>query len=298
VGKGGGAPDHPGELRPRTWWQVIRRTVAEFRADDLMDWAAGLTFYGLLSLFPMLMVAVSLLSLSGTSGTRTLSENVRHMAPGPVRSTLTGAIESLRGAAPTAGATAVVGLAVALWSASRYTGAFIRAVNAVYEAPERRPGWKLVWLRVGLTALLVILVTVSTLAVTFTGGLAHRLGRMLGLGSAVVTAWNILKWPFLGLIIVLVLAVLYRVAPNVRQPGFRWATPGAALAVLVWAIASAGFSVYVSHVASLNRIYGPLATVVIFLMWLWLSNIAILLGAEFDAELRKVRMAARPGQPM
>jgi membrane protein len=282
-------PDRPGELGPRRWWEAIRRTVREFRDDNLMDWGAALTFYGLLSLFPMLVVAASLIGLSGASGSRALANNVRRVAPPPVRGTLAGAVESLQVTRPTAGITAAAGLAVALWAASRYIAAFIRAANAVYETPERRPLWKLLWLRLGLTVLVAILLTASVLAVTFTGRLAHRLGDLLGLGSAAVTAWEVLKWPLLALIIVGVLAVLYHVGPSARQPGLRWVTPGGVLAVITWAVVTAGFTVYVSRFGSYNKIYGSLATIVIFMVWLWLSNLAILLGAEFDAELQRER---------
>jgi membrane protein len=254
-----------------------------------MDWGAALTFYGLLSLFPMLVVIASLVSLWGASGNRTLADNIRRVAPPPVRGTLTGVIESLQVTRPTAGAAAVAGLATALWSASNYIAAFIRAANAIYDTPERRPLWKLLWLRVALTALVVVLVTVSALAVTLTGRLAHRLGDLLGLGSAAVTAWDILKWPFLVLVIVAVLALLYRVGPSGRRPGLRWVTPGGVLAVILWAVVTAGFSVYVSHFGSYNRIYGSLAALVLFVIWLWLSNLAVLLGAEFDAELQRER---------
>jgi membrane protein len=263
--------------------------VRRFRTDDLADRAAALTFYGVLSLFPTLLVVVSLIGLSGAAGMKALSDNIRRIAPGPVRDVLAGAVESLRGTASTTGPLAAVSVVVALWSASRYIAAFVRVANAIYETGEQRPLWKVVSVRLALTVLVVIVLSAATLAVVFTSRLASLLGRMLGIGSAVITVWNLFKWPVLALTIVLVIATLYRVAPAVRQPGLRWVTPGGVLAVLIWAVASAGFQLYVAHFGSLNRIYGSLAGVVIFMVWLWLSNMAILLGAELDAELMRVR---------
>ncbi|GLW64415.1 hypothetical protein Arub01_26590 [Actinomadura rubrobrunea] len=289
----GTAPDRPARLGRDAWRGVVRRTVREFRADNLVDWAAALTYYGILALFPGLIVVVSLVGLSGESGTRTLVDNVRQLAPGPLRDVLISGIEGLQGTAPTAGVLAAVGLLVALWSASKYISAFIRAVNAIYDVPEGRPFWKLAPLRVGLTLLMVVLLGASALAVTFTGRLAAEAGRMLGLGSAFVTGWNYAKWPVILLVVMVAVATLYWAAPNVRQARWRWITPGSALAIAVWIAASAGFAVYVANFGSYNATYGALAGVVIFLVWLWISNLAVLLGAELDAELARARKIAQ-----
>lgn len=288
-GKQARPPGKEARLGWRGRWGVGRRTVREFRNDNLVDWAAALTYYGVLSLFPALIVAVSLVGLAGASGTKTLVDNVRQLAPGQTRDTLIGIIESLRGTAPTAGLMATAGLLVALWSASKYVAALIRALNAVYDMPEGRPMWKLAPLRLALTLAMVVLLGASALAVTFTGRLAEQAGRVLGLGSAFVTAWGIVKWPVLLLVVIVAIATLYWAAPNVRRPGWRWMTPGCVFAVLVWVAASAGFAVYVSGFGTYNRTYGALAAVMVFLVWMWLSNIAILLGAELDAELARGR---------
>ncbi|MEU6034584.1 YihY/virulence factor BrkB family protein [Actinomadura sp. NPDC047616] len=286
------APDRPTRLGRDAWWGVAKRTAREFRDDNLVDWAAALTYYGVLSVFPALIVAVSLVGLSGQSGTRTLTDNIRQLAPGQLRDVLISMVEGLRGTAPTAGVLAIVALLVALWSASKYVAAFIRAVNAVYDVPEGRPLWKLAPLRVGLTLLMVVLLGASALAVTFTGRLAEQAGRMLGLGSAFVTGWNYAKWPVILLVVIIAVATLYWAAPNVRQAGWRWITPGSALAIVLWIVASAGFAIYVANFGSYNATYGALAGVVIFLVWLWISNLAILLGAELDAELIRARKIA------
>ncbi|MFF5263966.1 YihY/virulence factor BrkB family protein [Actinomadura viridis] len=290
-----GLPDKPTAIGRRGWWGVCRRTVTGFQDDNLVDWAAALTYYGVLSLFPGLIVAVSLVGILGTSGTRTLIDNVRQLAPGQFRDSLIGIIGSLQGTAPTAGVMAAVGLLLALWSASKYVAALIRALNAVYDMPEGRPLWKLAPLRLLLTLAMVLLLGASALAVTFTGRLAEETGRILGLGSAFVTVWGIAKWPVLLTIVVVAIASLYWAGPNVRQPGWRWVTPGCVIAVLAWVAASAGFAVYVANFGSYNRTYGALAAAVIFLVWLWLSNVAILVGAEFDAELARARLIAAGG---
>ncbi|MDF2705572.1 MAG: ribonuclease, partial [Nonomuraea muscovyensis] len=195
-----------------------------------------------------------------------------------------------------AGLLAIAGVAVALWSASGYVGAFIRAGNEIYDIEEGRPFWKTTPLKVGLTILVTVLLAVGAIAVTLTGRLADLAGRLLGLGDAVVTAWNVLKWPVLALIAAGLIMVLYWAAPNVRQPGMRWITPGGLLAVALWVIVSAGFALYVSQFGSYNKTYGTLAAVVVFLVWLWLSNMALLLGAELDAELVRERAIAE-GKP-
>jgi membrane protein len=271
------------------WWGVLKRTIAGFRDDNLADWAAALTYYGVLSLFPALIVVVSLVGLSGVSGTETLIDNVRQLAPGESRDVLISMLEGMRGTEPTAGVFAAVGLAVALWSSSKYVAAFIRAINAVYDMPEGRPMWKLAPLRLVLTLAMVLLLGASAVAVAFTGRFAEQSGKVLGLGSVFVAIWGIAKWPGVLLVVMVAIATLYWAAPNVRQAGWRLVSPGSALAIAAWLGASAGFAVYVANFSSYNQTYGALAAVVIFLMWMWFSNVAILLGAELDAELLRAR---------
>ncbi|MFI6514213.1 YihY/virulence factor BrkB family protein [Spirillospora sp. NPDC050679] len=288
----GAAPERPAQIGLRGWLGAARRTVREFGDDDLLDWAAALTYYGVLSLFPGLIMMVSLVGLVGVSGRQTLVDNVRQFAPGRTRDTVIEIIESLQGTAPTASLLAASGLLVALWSASRYVAALIRALNAVYDMPEGRPLWKLAPLRLALTLAMVVLLGASALAVAFTGRLAEQAGRLLGLGSAFTAGWNVLKWPVLLVLVIVAIATLYWAGPNVRQPGWRWITPGCVLAVVAWIAASAGFAVYVANFGSYNKTYGALAAAVIFLVWMWVSNVAILLGAEFDSELVRARRMA------
>jgi membrane protein len=282
-------PETPTSLPGRSWVAVLKRTVKEFQEDNLTDWAAALTYFGILSIFPALLALVSILGLIGTSATEPLLENLTEVAPGPAQEILTAAIQNLQESQASAGILLVVGLAGALWSASGYVAAFTRASNAIYEIGEGRPIWKTLPLRVALTVVLMALLAICAVAVVFTGALAEHVGGLLGLGDTIVTVWDIAKWPLLIVLVSLMCALLYWAAPNVKQPGFRWISPGGILAVSIWIVASAAFAFYVANFGSYNKTYGAVGGVIIFLVWLWISNIAILLGAEFNAELQRGR---------
>ncbi|CAM5498093.1 YihY/virulence factor BrkB family protein OS=Streptomyces alboniger OX=132473 GN=CP975_10950 PE=4 SV=1 [Streptomyces alboniger] len=288
------APDEPTELPARSWWTVMQGK--DFMDDELPDRAAALTYYGVLSLFPAMLVLVSVLGVIGKSATDSVLDNLSELAPGAVRDLLSDAVRQLEGSGSTSGFVAIAGLVLAVSSASGYVAAFIRASNTVYDLPEGRPVWKLTPLRIALTLALMVLIAASALIVVFTGPLAERAGDAIGLGDEAVTAWSIAKWPVLLILVILMIALLFWRAPNVHGPGFRWLSPGSVLAVLLWLIASGGFALYVAGFASYNKTYGALAGVVIFLVWLWLSNLAILLGLEFDAELARQR-AISGGMP-
>ena len=283
------APDQPTDLPRPAWGGVVRRTLREFKADHLTDLAAALTYYGVLAIFPMLIVVVSVLGLIGRSVTQPLIENLNSVAPGPARTILTSAIHNIQSGRGTATVLLVVGLAGALWSASGYIAAFMRASNVVWDVEEGRPIYKTVPIRLGVTLLTVILITISAAAVVFTGPLAAKVGNLIGLGSTAVQIWDIAKWPCLALIVVVILAILYYAGPNVKQPGVRWVSPGGVVAVVLWIAASALFAVYVANFSSYNKTYGTLGSVVAFLVWLWITNLAILFGAELNAELERGR---------
>jgi membrane protein len=289
AGTNGRAPEEPTDLGARSWWGVLRRTVREFRQDNLTDWAAALTYYAILSIFPALLATVSVLGLIGESATQPLLDNVTELTPGPAQEIVTNAIENLNQNQGAAGVLFVVGLATALWSASGYVGAFMRASNSIYEVDEGRPFWKLRPVQIAITLVMMVLVSIGAVAVILTGPLAEQVGNVIGLGDAAVTAWDIAKWPVLVLLVSFVFSILYWAAPNVRQPGFRWLTPGGVLAVLLWIVASAAFALYVASFASYNKTYGSLGGVIVFLIWLWISNIAVLLGAELNAEVERAR---------
>ena len=292
-----GEPDQPTELGGRGWWHALKRSAKEFKEDNLTDWAAALTYYGVLAIFPALIVLVSILGLVGESATQPLIDNLGAVAPGPAKEIFTNAIENLQGDRGAAGVLFIVGILGALWSASGYVAAFMRASNAIYDIEEGRPIWKTLPVRVGLTVVLLALLSITTIAVVLTGGLAQRVGDVIGLGDTAVTVWNIAKWPVLLLVVSFMFALLYWAAPNVKQPGFRWVSPGGILAVVGWLIASAAFAFYVGNFGSYNKTYGALGGVVVFLVWLWISNIVILLGAEFNAELERERAIERGMRP-
>jgi membrane protein len=283
------APDRPTRLPARAWWGVIKRTVGEFIDDELPDRAAALTYYGILSLFPGLVVLVSLLGLLGRTTTDEVVRNIRALTPGPARDIVANALTDLQNNQGAAGVLAVIGLGLAFWSATGYVGAFMRASNTIYDVPEARPLWKTIPIQLGVTAVTVVFVVASVLTIVLTGRLAEAAGRLVGVEREAVRTFDVVKWPVLVALAIIVLALLYWVAPNARQGGFRWITPGSTLAVLVWAAASAGFAFYVSEFATYNRTYGALGGVIIFLVWLWLTNVAVLAGAEFDAELSRAR---------
>ncbi|MEU9048305.1 MULTISPECIES: YihY/virulence factor BrkB family protein [unclassified Kitasatospora] len=282
-------PDEPTKLPGGGWLAVLKRTGREFLDDELPDRAAALTYYSVLAIFPALLVLISVLGLVGSSATNAVLDNLQKLAPGSAREILRSAVTQLQASRGTGGVLAAVGLAGALWSASGYIAAFIRAANAVYDIREGRPVWKITPLRVGLTLLMMVLLAASAVIVVFTGPLARRAGETLGLGHTAVTAWSIAKWPLLVVLVSLMIALLYWAAPNVRGRGFRWVSPGSVLAVLLWLALSGGLAAYVANFGSYNKTYGTLAGVIVFLVWLWLSNLAILLGLEFDAELARER---------
>jgi membrane protein len=282
-------PDDPTDLPKSSWWATIKRTVSEFRDDDLTDWAAALTYYAVLAIFPALIALVSLIGLAGDSATQGLLDNLGEVAPGPAKDILTSAIENITANQSSAGFALIFGIAGALWSASGYVGAFSKASNAIYEVEEGRPFWKLKPFQILITAVMIVMLALCALAVVVTGPLAERVGNVVGVGDQAVTVWEIAKWPVIVFVVISLFAVLYWAAPNVRQPGFKWITPGGILAVVLWIAVSALFALYVSQFSSYNKTYGALAGPVIFLVWLWLTNIAMLLGAELNAELERSR---------
>ncbi|WP_333761797.1 YihY/virulence factor BrkB family protein [Streptomyces sp. IBSBF 2390] len=286
------APDTPTKLPRGAWLAVLKGSLREFKDDELTDRAAALTYYSVLSLFPALLVLVSLLAVAGKSATDKVLANLRHLAPGSARDIITRAVEQLQNGSGTGSVVAVLGILLAVWSASGYVAAFIRAANAVYDMPEGRPVWKILPVRVGVTVVLMVLAVASALIVVFTGGLARRAGGAIGMGDTALTVWSIAKWPVLVLLVTVMIAILYWATPNAKVRGLRWVTPGSFLALLIWLIASAGFAFYVANFSSYNKTYGTMAGVIVFLVWLWISNLAILLGLEFDAETVRQRAIA------
>lgn len=287
------APDSLTKLPKGAWPAALKGSLREFKDDELTDRAAALTYYGVLALFPALLALVSILGLTGRSTTDKVLENLQELtAPGAARDIITRAVEQLQGNAGIGSIVAIAGLVLAIWSASGYVAAFMRASNAVYDMPEGRPVWKVLPVRLGVTVALMVMAVISALIVVFTGGLARQAGDLLGLGDTALTVWSIAKWPVLVVLVIIMIALLYWAAPNAKVRGFRWITPGSFLALAIWLLASAGFALYVANFGSYNKTYGTMAGVIVFLIWLWITNLAILLGLEFDAEIARQRAIA------
>ncbi|HUC00355.1 MAG TPA: YihY/virulence factor BrkB family protein [Solirubrobacterales bacterium] len=278
---------------------TLKRTATEFMEDNLTDWAAALTYYGLLSLFPALIALVSLLGLFGDpqSTTKSLTEIITGIGPESAAETFSGPIESITEHRGTAGVTFVLGLAVAIWSASGYVGAFMRASNVIYETPEGRPFWKLRPLQLAVTLVMILLLVFLAVGLVLTGPIVDAVAGPLGIGDTAVTIWNVVKWPLMMIVFLLLVGVLYYAAPNVKLRDRRWITPGALVAIVVWIVASALFAAYVANFGSYDKTYGTLGGLIALLVWFWISNLAILFGHQLNAELERSREIeeGRPG---
>jgi membrane protein len=296
--RSGRRPEGPAHAREASIWQTIRRTLTEFSEDNLTDSAAALTYYGILSIFPALLALVSIVGLIGDphTVTREMTTLVTSIGPASAAKTFKGPIQGLTKSSGTAGILLIAGILAALWSASGYVGAFIRASNVIYEVEEGRSIFKLRPLQMLVTLVLVLLLAVVLVALVLTGPLASKVGSAVGIGSSVVTVWNIAKWPVLLIVVIFMIALLYYASPNAKLRGLKSIFPGAALAVVVWLIASAAFAFYVANFGSYNKTYGTLGGIICFLVWMWITNVAILLGAEINAE-RERSQQLREGIP-
>jgi membrane protein len=285
-----GKPETPPQVKKQTWKYVLQRTIHEFVDDQCPDIAATLTYYGVLSMFPALLALVAVLGLVGQAETTTdaLLDTVRSVAPGQAVDLLRDPIRELVNS-PAAGFALIGGILGALWSASAYVGAFSRAMNRVYEIDEGRPFWKLRPTMLLMTLIAVILIAIMGVILAVSGPVLNAIGGALGLGETALTVWNIAKWPILVALAVLTLALLYYITPNVKQPKFRWMSMGALIALVVLAIASAGFAFYVANFSSYNKTYGAIGGVIVLLLWVWIANLALLFGAEFDSETERGR---------
>jgi membrane protein len=283
-------PDSPTDLDKRSWKYVARKTLREFSDDQCTDQAAGLTYYAVLAVFPALLALFSVLGLvgQGQKAVTAITDIMKPLVSQDTLNTFTPVLESLA-QSQGAGLALVIGVAGALWSASGYVGAFGRAMNRIYEIDEGRPFWKLRPLMLLITLGAVLLSALVLVMLIVSGPLAESIGTKLGVGSTAVTAWNIVKWPVIGLIVMMVVALLYYATPNVKQPKFKWISVGAAIAILIWVLASIAFAFYVSNFSNYNKTYGSLAGVIVTLLWLWITNLALLLGAEVDSEMERGR---------
>jgi membrane protein len=279
-------------------WPILKRTVQEFQEDNLTDWAATLTYYGLLSLFPALIALVSIVGLVGDpeSTTNTLTDIVTKVGPDSAASTFEGPIKQVTESRATAGFALVASTVVALWSASGYLGAFIRASNVIYETREGRPFWKLRPLQLLMTLVIVVLLALMAVGVVLTGPIVSDVAEPIGVSDTAVSIWNIAKWFAIAALFLLMIALIYYASPNVKQRGFKWITPGGLVALVVWLLASAAFGLYVSQFGSYNKTYGSMAGVIVILIWMWITNVAILFGHELNAE-RERDVQFKKGMP-
>ena len=284
-------PNGPTDLDRTSWKGVLKRTLTEFKEDNCTDWAAALTYYGVLAIFPAMIALLSIIGLVGDPKKTTdqLLQIVDTLGPSSAADTFAGPIEQIASRPSAAGFALVLGLLTALWSASGYVGAFGRAANAIYEVDEGRPFYKLRPVQVLITLGCVVLLAAVALALVVTGPVSRAIGDAIGVGSTFVTLWDILKWPVMALVVSFIFSLLYFATPNVRQPKFRWFSLGGLVALVVWVLVSAAFALYVATFASYSKTYGSLAAVVVGLVWLWVSNLAVLFGAELNAEMERGR---------
>lgn len=282
--------DSPTDLRKRTWGYVLKKSIREFMDDQCTDLAAGLTYYAVLAVFPAAIALLSILGVLGQTDAAidAIDSTFRGLVSSDVLDTVTKVLEGIGNSGGT-GLALILGLAGALWSASGYVGGFGRAMNRIYEIGEGRPIWKLRPLQVLITLILLLLMCVVVLLIATAGPIAEEIGKSIGLGSTAVLVWSIVKWPIVLALVVLIVAILYYATPNVKQPKFRWLSIGALIAIVVAVLAGAGFYLYAANFGSYNKTYGSLAGAVLFMLFLWLMNLALLFGAEVDAELERGR---------
>lgn len=283
-------PDSPTDVNKPSWKYIVKKTLREFSKDQCPDLAAALTYYAVLSLFPALLALVSLVGIFGDpeKTTAVLLEIVRGIAPEDTVNTVSGPVEELA-ASPAAGLTLFLGLATALWSASGYVGAFGRAMNRVYEVDEGRAFLKLRGTMLAVTLLAVVIVALLAGMLVLSGPVSEAVGGAIGLSGAFLAVWNIAKWPVIVALVIVIIAVLYYATPNVKQPKFRWMSIGSLIALVIFILASLGFAFYVANFGNYNKTYGALGGVIVMLLWLWILNMSLLFGAEFDAEMERGR---------
>jgi membrane protein len=284
-------PRRFGELPRGAWWRIVKRTFDQYRSDGVANLAAALTYRSVLSLFPGLIALVALLGLLGQypQTFNAIVKIVGGFAPQSTVQTISGPIRQIITHKGGAGALLGVGLAGAIWAASGYIGAFSWAANVIWEA-ERGRSWYRQWpFNIAVTLITLVLITSVVIALVLTGPVADAVGKQLGVGSTGLQVWNVAKWPVIVAVVTLMISGLYYIGPNVRPPGWRWLTPGAILAMIVWGITSIGLGVYVANFGAYNKTYGTLGAIITFLVWVWLTNIALLVGIELDSEIERER---------
>jgi membrane protein len=288
----------PASLGARQWRGAFTDAVKEFRADNATDWAASLTYYGILSLFPGIIVLFALLGIFGSypETSNAMLDILDELGPDSAVETLTDPIKDITKESGKAGAFLGVGTITAIWAASGYLGAFSRASNAIYGVEEDRPFLKLRPQQVLVTIFLLVISALLLIGIVVSGPVAEAIGDVVGLGDTALEVWSKAKWPVMVLLVAVMLAILFYWAPDLEEKRFRWIAPGSLFAVLAVIAASALFGLYVSNFGSYGATYGSLGGVVVFLLWLWIANNALLLGQELNAQLDGRRAPAGEGE--
>ncbi|WP_417510111.1 YihY/virulence factor BrkB family protein [Microbacterium sp.] len=281
----------------RLWTFAIRRIFRAFAADGCADVGASLAFYAILALLPASMVGFSILSVLGRDEeTAQISlDVVRAVAP---EEAADGVADFLRELADLrmSGLLLASGVLLSIWAVARYVGVFARGMNRIHRVEEGRRIWALKLSQLAIAVVIIVCAVIAALFLAGSDRVAQAVGEVFGLGEVALFIWRIVRWPLLVLLVVFVVALLYYFAPNIRPSRFRWMSLGAAVAILVLAIASMAFGFYIANLSDYDRVYGPLAGVIIFALWMWIANMSLLVGVEFDRELERVR-ELRDGVP-
>ncbi|WP_420169517.1 YihY/virulence factor BrkB family protein [Streptomyces violaceoruber] len=275
---------------PRRWLTALRRTPVSLWNDDITDWAAALTYYAILALLPALLVTVSVIGLANPDATSALIADITAFAPAESGEALRRPLEAATEQRSAVWLLVATGSVSAVWSACSYLAVFRRAMHAMHGVRDTRPPLRQAHIIVVSAIGLLLLLMTSAFAIVMTGPLARWLGRRVGLPHEGETLWAAMKWPLLGLLVACLIMVLFSTGPRSAR-GVRRSLPGGILAAICWLTASALFALYATQVGSYSRLYGSLAGLVVFLIWIWFANLSLLAGAQFNVELRRQKAA-------
>lgn len=294
--------ERPTQMTARAWWHALRDAGKAFQSKNLTYHASALTYFSVFSIFPALIVLISLLGVLGSQGSIDgLLRIIDQLGGQSAVDTLKPPIENIVSNSK-AGLGLIIGVGVALWSASGYIGGFINAANEIWDVDEERSFFRRRPLQLLITLVMTVAVAVILLALVLTGPLVTAIGDEVGVGNTALTIFSIVKWPLILVGVILIIGFLYRTAPDAHHEGFLWILPGAIVATCLWLLGSIVFSFYVANFGSYSGTYGSLAGAIVFLLWLYVTNIAVLFGAQFAAELERTANAAReptpPGEPV
>ncbi|MFH9268532.1 YihY/virulence factor BrkB family protein [Streptomyces sp. NPDC017546] len=279
---------------PRRWGIALRRTPVSLWNDDITDWAAALTYYAILALLPALLATVSVIGLASPDATGALIADITAFAPAESGEALRRPLEAATEQRSAVWLLVATGSVSAVWSACSYLAVFRRAMHAMHGVRDTRPPLRQAHIIVVSAIGLLLLLMTSAFAIVMTGPSARWLGRRIGLPHEGETLWAALKWPLLVFLVACLIMVLFSTGPRSAR-GVRRSLPGGILAALCWLTASALFALYATQVGSYSRLYGSLAGLVVFLIWIWFANLSLLAGAQFNVELRRAQPERETG---